>query len=226
MFGLMINMLTMLLHCFYSWMAVETCSYQTLVFAQSINTTVRKGCWLRFVVVRRMQRLRWVRPFFLDAEPLAPFDFGSGSFVLLVSWLSEDLTMGLRSTCGHLASYSLSSWLEVSRSPFKSNIYLLICLSCFWSSSPITYIISDTPWDTPTMESLEFSDYVNGTIWQTDPWTRISPEAKCTCFASPFPPSLHLEDPGLYQIASRSGESIWRPNTLHNTSHNTLILVP
>lgn len=37
----------------------------------------------------------------------------------------------------------------------------------------------DTPWDEPTKHSPEFYRYLKGTIFDEDPWNRISDEALC-----------------------------------------------
>lgn len=37
---------------------------------------------------------------------------------------------------------------------------------------------ADTPWDEPSENAIEFRAYVNGEIWQYDPWSRIRGQAQ------------------------------------------------
>ncbi|PVF94416.1 Pkinase-domain-containing protein [Serendipita vermifera] len=41
-----------------------------------------------------------------------------------------------------------------------------------------TLLVGSTPWDEATVNSPEFMNYVNGTIWKHDPWSRIRNNAK------------------------------------------------
>lgn len=42
-----------------------------------------------------------------------------------------------------------------------------------------TLLVGCTPWDEATLSSREFTEYLSGTIWLEDPWSRISQTARC-----------------------------------------------
>jgi hypothetical protein len=70
--------------------------------------------------------------------------------------------------CGDAALSSLPSSLVVRL------LLSLFSLECFDQSR-----LPDTPWDEPTKHSPEFYRYIKGTIFDEDPWNRISDEALC-----------------------------------------------
>lgn len=42
----------------------------------------------------------------------------------------------------------------------------------------------DTPWDEPTTRSPEFSAYLDGTIWNVEPWNRLRESSACCAWLS------------------------------------------